>query len=267
MEIQHEQHNKIMFFRPDFRSSDKSTYFHWHENIEFLYILSDSFKILIDSVTYEAKKGDLIFIGEHCIHCFLGSATMCLGQFSVSLLLGGNQTLKPVKPHITAEEISQNPVFEHQLMHILEIMKTFGSITVNEKKPFAQSIFSAFYFALVENFPQTEQTDNSLKNERKAFYRIVEFINEHFMNNITVTSIAKSLYMDRGKLTKIFSKYSSMSVNDYINNLRISKANELLENGYPVTQAALESGFQSVRTFNNVYKNITGTTPSQHNKK
>ena len=68
--------------------------------------------------------------------------------------------------------------------------------------------------------------------------------------------------MDRGKLSKIFSKYSSMSVNNYLNNLRINKANELLKDGCSVTQAAFESGFQSVRTFNNTYKNLTGTTPS-----
>ena len=266
MKIQHEQHNKIMVFRPAFKSSLNRIYFHWHENMEFLYILNDSLKILIDSVTYEVKKGDLIFIGEHCVHCFLGSATMYLGQFSVSLLLGGHQSLKPVKPHITAEEIAEDPIFEERFFHLLELMKTFGSITADEKNPFAQSIFSAFYFALVEKFPQTEQNE-SFKKERKDFYRIIEHINENFTNNITVTSIAKSLYMDRGKLSRIFSKYSSMSVNDYLNNLRINKANELLKDGCSVTQAALESGFQSVRTFNNTYKNLTGTTPSQHNKK
>ena len=255
-----------MVFWPEFKSSEKSTYFHWHENIEFIYVLSDSFKILIDSTTYEAKKGDLIFIGEHCVHLFLSSGTMYLGQFSVSLLLGGHQSLKPVKPHITAEEIANDPVLANRLNHLFELMKTTNIVEKNDKNIFAQNIFSAFYFAVAEKFPQEEQKSSS-KKERKDFYGIVNFINEHFSENITVTNIAKSLYMDRGKLSKLFTKYSAMSVSDYINNLRITKAKELLENGYSVTQAALESGFQSVRTFNNIYKNITGTTPSQRKQK
>jgi AraC-like DNA-binding protein len=269
MKIHHEINDLSMLFRPDFTCNYLEENFHWHENIEFLYILSDGFKILIDGIQYEPQKGDLIFIGEYSVHCFICEnkcINMSLGQFSVSLLLDGHTELKPIKPHITAEDIAKDPVFERQLMHLIELMKSIGSVTQKEKNLFAKGVFSTFYYALMERFPNDNISDN-FKKERKDFYRIIEFINENISDDITVLSIAKSLYIDRGKLSRIFSKYSGMSINDYINKLRISKANELLENGLSVTEAAFESGFQSVRTFNNVYKSLMGTTPSKYTNK
>mgnify|MGYP006360708079 CR=1 FL=1 len=45
-----------------------------------------------------------------------------------------------------------------------------------------------------------------------------------------------------------------MSLNDYINSLRLAKAGSLIEKGMKITEAALESGFQSLKTYNNVKK-------------
>jgi len=270
MKILHELNDTLMIFKPEFKCDpDRVSFFHWHENAEFLYVLDDGFKVLIDGIMYEAKKGDLIFIGEYSVHCFICKKFMelRLGQFSLPLLFDGYADIKPIKTHITAEEISKDPVFHDRIMHLIEIMKTIGNVTKGDKNPFAKSVFSAFYFALMEKFPSTNQND-SLKKERKEFYKIIEFVNENIIGDITIMSISKSLYMDRGKVSKIFSKYSGMSINDYINKVRVSKANELLENGCSVTEAALESGFQSVRTFNNVYKELMGITPSKYvNKK
>jgi transcriptional regulator GlxA family with amidase domain len=58
-----------------------------------------------------------------------------------------------------------------------------------------------------------------------------------------------------------------MSLNEYIYSLRIKKANYLMKQGCSITEAALCSGFQSVRTFNNTYKKITGIVPSEYRKK
>lgn len=271
MKIYREQTTSLMVFRESFISNNKrNDYFHWHENSEFLYILSDGFKILIDGKLFEPKKGDIIFIGEYSVHCFICSGeyvNLSLGQFSLRLLLNEYANIKPIKTHITAEEIAEDPVFEKRLMHLIEIMKSIGIVKYEDINLFAKSVFSAFYFALMEKFPQTEQSE-SFKKERKDFYTVIEYINENISENITVTSIAGSLFMDRGKLSKVFTKYAGMSVNDYINSLRVVKVNEFLEKGYSLTDAALESGFQSIRTFNSVYKKQMGITPTEYiNKK
>ena len=44
------------------------------------------------------------------------------------------------------------------------------------------------------------------------------------------------------------------------------KANELLKEGHNISEAAFGSGFQCIRSFNNIYKNLTGITPSEYLK-
>ena len=70
MEIFHEVHDIAISTRTSV-CKEGSSYFHWHENIEFVKPLTDGFKILIDGVLYETKKDDIIFIGEQCVHCFI----------------------------------------------------------------------------------------------------------------------------------------------------------------------------------------------------
>lgn len=270
MKIHHEMHDLAMFFKPEFKYDIATVgHFHWHENAEFLYIMSDGFKILVDGVLYETKTGDLIFIKEYSVHSFIcesADVKMSLGQFSPSLLLDGCADIKPIKAHIKAEEISRDTEMEEQLKHLLALLKSVGNIRKTETKLFAKAVFAAFYFKLMENFPESEP-NGKLKKERKEFYSIIEYINQNVLSDLSVESISRKLYMHRGKLSRIFSKYSGLSVNDYVNNLRISKANELLNGGASVTVAALESGFQSVRTFSGVYKKKMGITPSEYVKK
>ena len=84
------------------------------------------------------------------------------------------------------------------------------------------------------------------------------------LEDININSLSNKLFLPRGRLSAIFTKYSGTSLNEYMNSLRIQNANILLKQGYTITEAAMESGFQSIRTFNNVYKKITGITPSDY---
>ncbi|MBO5452348.1 MAG: helix-turn-helix domain-containing protein [Clostridia bacterium] len=269
MGILHEQTMLKMVFTPEFMCTKHiSCFFHWHENAEFLYIIKEGFKIIIDGVLYEPRKGDFIFIREYSAHCFLcenDDAYMNLGQVSPKVLMSGHTEIKPIKPYITADEINEDPVFEQRFSGIMKAMETVGRVNGDENNLFAKSLFSALYFLFMEKFPDAKQSDN-FKRERKEFYRIMRHIQENVTQNITIINIAEALDMDRKRVSRIFLKYAGMSLNEYINNLRVQSVNELLDAGYSVTDAAMESGFQSMRAFNSIYKKITSKTPTQYLK-
>ena len=58
-----------------------------------------------------------------------------------------------------------------------------------------------------------------------------------------------------------------MSFNDYVNTYRFNTASEMLiTTDASITEIAYESGFQSIRSFNNTFKKLSGLSPSEYRK-
>lgn len=155
---------------------------------------------------------------------------------------------------------------EQKLNTLFDIMEKEGKVKKACENPFLQSIAASVYLLLERHF-SVSQSVFAKNKDRQVFYKIVEYINAHFKEDISVGSISSDLYLSRGRLAEVFKKYSGVSITEYISSLRINNANYMLMNGATVTEAALESGFSSVRTFNNIYKSIMGMTPSEYVRK
>jgi YesN/AraC family two-component response regulator len=97
---------------------------------------------------------------------------------------------------------------------------------------------------------------------------IVEYIEENFKKPLTLRDISVHLGYDYCYLSKSFNCLFSMPFNDYINTIRIDCATELLSStAMSITEIAMESGFQSIRSFNNVFQKKIGMTPAEFRKK
>lgn len=269
MEIVREQHTVDMIMRDLQWPEGYFSPFHLHKNIEIIQATSSSFRAFIDGTWMEALPGDIIVIDANTIHRFETQNPVYghLWQINPKLLINSDICLKPVKNRITAEEISSDTLFSEQLSHLYRLMQSGHRILSDDKNPFMQSIFSAFYFGLMTKFPGGE-AEQSPSDEKQIFYEIAEYINLRFTENITVQSIARDMFVSRGRISSIFEKYAGTDINAYKNSLRVNKANELFESGMAdITEVAYQSGFQTIRTFNNTYKKIMGITPSEYIKK
>ena len=66
-------------------------------------------------------------------------------------------------------------------------------------------------------------------------------------------------------ISKVFKQLTGTGFIRYLNTIRITLASELLiRSDTPMTQIAFSCGFQNVRNFNRVFKEIAGCTPSEY---
>lgn len=243
--------------------------FHWHEKIEICQIKTERCSFYIDKKRIDAHYGDIVVMGEYIVHSFVSDkedTLIRLCQFPVSILMSSKTVIKPIKAHITAKEIREHEGLHEKIDFIFDMMEKEPPCKVVSENPFLSSLSASLYFLLMKYFPSPDE-DNSSNKERYEFYLVTEYINNHFTENITVNSIAKELCISRTKLSTLFSKYAETNLNAYINALRISNVNQLLEDGYDITNAAYESGFQSIRTFNEAYKKVMHITPREYLKR
>ena len=92
----------------------------------------------------------------------------------------------------------------------------------------------------------------------------LNFINENIYNDITLEDVAQNVYLSPTYFSKLFKKKLKMNFKDYIINLKMEKAIQLLNQPqYKIYEISEILGYKSVRFFTQTFKRHTGVTPSE----
>jgi len=93
--------------------------------------------------------------------------------------------------------------------------------------------------------------------------RIIRYVSENFTEDISLETAARELGYEKHYLSRCFRRVVPMHFSRYVNLFRVDAATELLQHtDLSITEIAMKSGFRSLRNFNRVFKDITGTTPA-----
>ena len=117
---------------------------------------------------------------------------------------------------------------------------------------------------LCENYIETTHVqkakgDVGLLRVKKA----IEYMNNHFSENITLMTLASMLSINKYQLTREFKKYTNMSVVRYHNTIRCRAAKYMLLEGKTVADAAYATGFNNLSYFTKVYAECIAELPSE----
>lgn len=111
-----------------------------------------------------------------------------------------------------------------------------------------------------------------MQEDRKNFKhdaivnRVMEMINEKFMDqNLSIETIAPVVDMSPAYLGRIFKKGTSKSILQYMTDLRIDRAMQLLSStNEPISEIAEKVGFINSSYFFTIFKKNRGITPSEY---
>ena len=140
---------------------------------------------------------------------------------------------------------------------------------IYNKNPDTFLLKSSLY-AICSAFKQQIVLEKNTDTEHALMLSISNYINEHYLDDITLKSMSEELKYQYNYLSRCFAKIFNMPFKDFVNTYRIEHAMLLLdENKKSIAQIAYDSGFQSVRNFNHVFRKKTGITPIEYrmNKK
>lgn len=98
-------------------------------------------------------------------------------------------------------------------------------------------------------------------------YNIMNYINHHFTEDISVDKIAAELYLNKNYIAHIFKEETGYSLIAYAILLRINRAKLMLaKTDKSITQIATECGYDDFTYFSRQFKKTTGLTPSAYRK-
>jgi two-component system response regulator YesN len=105
--------------------------------------------------------------------------------------------------------------------------------------------------------------------QSKNVHVVIKYIRNNFCSpDISIKSISEHTFLSQGYLCSIFKKEQGKTINEFITELRIEKAKELMQNKVlRLYEIASHIGFQNVNYFSMVFRRYTGCSPSEYRSK
>ena len=154
--------------------------------------------------------------------------------------------------------LDQNGISAHKLFqnahHDFLFQRKFHSIESFEE-------YFNYYWSHARNFV----TD--AENQKNSIQRILEYIDHHYKEDLSRTTLADMVYLSADHLARIFKKETGETLVKYITDKRIHAAKELLsDTKTPIAQVASEVGYDNYSYFTKIFKEKTGFSPGDYRK-
>lgn len=106
-----------------------------------------------------------------------------------------------------------------------------------------------------------EQEDYS----NTAFMKLMEYINENYKKEVSLTSAGQVLHMNPSYISQLFKKEAGITFVHYVTQLRMNEAIRLLTStGMSIIDIATEIGYNDYFYFLKLFKKQTGKSPGQY---
>jgi len=250
---------------------------HWHSHIELLYFIRGEAVIECNSKPFYAQKGDLIVVNSNELHqgkCLSPDLLYYCIIADTSLLSGQPNDLCDAK-YITP--ISQNQIlFKNKISGdkaISDCIRNMIEELETQKYGFELEIKSSLYHLIVlllrnhvkQLLTETEQIKRKKNLER--FNPVFEYIDNHFHDKISIEELARIANLSRYHFSRLFKEITNKTPGEYLNFVRINKAETLLKySDMNVTEVALSTGFSDPNYFSRIFKKYKHVSPSSIQK-
>lgn len=162
-----------------------------------------------------------------------------------------------------------------KVSHKNEIINLLNRILKERENPEIGSEFLNYLlvlelFVLISRALKMEW-ENSIKNKspklKELIQAAVNYINNNYERDISLTDISKYVFLSTSYFTRAFKEEMGVSPINYLLNVRVERAKELLrETDAKISDIALSVGFSNQQRFNDIFKKYTQKTPLQYRK-
>ncbi len=228
---------------------------HWHYDHELVVCESGEALVHLDQNQYTLKKGECIFLRGQSIHSIISSfdSILYVALFSEKLI-----------PEITDSYQLSYPLFADNfdvrktLMEIRRCDFERGRFYDLRNNALMEELIAKIFSALdilKEDIIQSKVT----RKYKDLLYDMDENVRDYdFLKAVNYMNMSEAYF------SRFFKKVSGMTFSQYLNHIRVNRAIDLIRQGkLSITQISAECGFDTIRNFNRVFKQITSYSPKK----
>lgn len=256
--------------KPSLGSDDLSVCrLHYHDELEFILVRSGTFTTVVDDVEYVSEAGDVIFINSGVPHSTYSKSDVETGliQFRENDFLNTDIT-RIIKYSVKFNNLTDSKI---RIIKNEELYKTLDRIFKEyEEKDLAYEIFirSEIYKILAYLYRMNILIDTEKFFQTKEIQKIlpaIEYINKNYNEEISLEAVSAMLGFDPSYFCRIFKTATGATFTEYLNFVRICKAEKMLSRTESsILEISETVGFSSVSYFNRVFKKYRNCSPRNY---
>jgi AraC-like DNA-binding protein len=262
-------------------SHEEDLFIHTHEDFsELVIVLEGHAAHIVDEEEFQIQKGDVFVIGNNTSHGYRNTENfhICNIMYRLNYLFPGDyditrsagfHALFLLEPYFSKEyrfvsRLKLDQVYFDKIYIMIDRMVEEYNDKLEGWHTSLQSTFMAIVVLLSRIY---NLNANVKKTDIMNIAKAVSYIENHFIEDISIQLLAELAHYSKRHFIRIFSDtYQTTPVN-YIITLKIRYACNLLKEGnLPISSIALRCGFNDSNYFCRVFKKHMNITPTQYRR-
>ena len=249
---------------------------HWHTELEFIYIESGTVTFWIGEDQFKLSEGDGIFINTKVLHRLYSPSKALIPNFVFmpSFIAACDSFIyqKYILPIIS----SPLPflIFHKEVLwqaRALSVMQQIISAqdSTSSKELLTVSLLQNLWLEIFENadIPYPEEHKDHSSASQARLQLMMQFIHLNYSHSISLDDIARHAMVSKSTALNLFQKYLHITPVNYLINYRLKQASQLLsKTEKKINLISSETGFHNVDYFCRLFKKRYQSTPSEYRK-
>lgn len=238
---------------------------HWDNSTELLFVLCGEIKVNIEKREWTVKAGQGLCICAGAMHMYLRNQTNARGivaKFSMDILarVMDARSIKKLYDRVFVFQTDS-----HMLETACEMATSgFGEYTKYVRTASLLIITSRL---LADPLLISDVWEWQKQGNREYLRAAQEYMVKNAASPLTLKMLADHLGITTNYCSRYIKEKTGMTFVSYLNRLRLNRAEYYLTyTDRSITEIADRCGFNSIQTFNRVFKNMLGVTPKEYRK-
>ena len=165
---------------------------------------------------------------------------------NVPLVFYGNDLLQRILSIVVDEGLKKDLFFEKSITHQ----------------------FCSFLYKMIQHYKNFNQGSPGKINKINPAAKIKEYIKENYRQEISLADIASNVGYTKNYLCRLFRENANITINDYLNNVRIHHAVDLLlTTDMDISEISKASGYTNIYHFIKTFKKLTKISPGSYRRR
>ncbi|MBS5061671.1 AraC family transcriptional regulator [Roseburia hominis] len=248
---------------------------HWHDEFEIIYVRSGFLTVSISGESYIGKTGEAFVVSPGNLH-LMGSQTGTVDYYTFLFPLKyisfrtddmlDEKLLEPLNsghlmicPRVkdTAKELCE------QLIEIYEAKKDESESKITTQVR-TKIILLQF---ILEMWKKGFVIENDTSGRNTVEKEMVSYIQQNFTGKISLREFGEQFHLSEKYISRYFKEHFHITLSQYVTYLRLEHAKQLLQDtDIPVTDVAMQSGYQNVSYFIRSFQKAYAVSPLKYRK-